>query len=339
MKAAIYNPYWDTLGGGEKYTASVVELFLEKGYKVDIEWQDKKLIDKIKKRFSIDIQNANIVEDVKRGDGYDLMFWVSDGSIPTLKSRNNILHFQFPFKNINGKTLINKMKLFRIKHVVVNSRFTKKFIDNEFGINSKVIYPPIDTNSFRSSKKENLICYVGRFSQLTQSKNQHILVEIFKKMYDSGFSDWKLILAGGGEVGAKKYIEDLRKITVGYPITIKVSPTFSEIKDIYAKSKIFWSAVGLNIDQYKSPLKVEHFGMTLVEAMSAKCVPVVTRKGGYTEIVNTNNGVFYKTKTGLLNKTIKVINYKKLINLSKVAYEDSKKFDKKYFKENFSKLI
>lgn len=126
MKAAIYNPYWDTLGGGERYTASVASVFLKNGYSVDIEWRDKNLIKQISKRFELDISKVKIVKDINRGDSYDACFWVSDGSVPTLKSRNNFLHFQVPFKNTGGKSLINKMKLFRIKKGDLQFFFYKK---------------------------------------------------------------------------------------------------------------------------------------------------------------------------------------------------------------------
>lgn len=339
-KAAIYNPYWDTLGGGEKYTSSFADLLLKEGYKVDIQWESEELINKIKKRFDIDLKNAKIVEDVKRGDGYDLCFWVSDGSIPTLKSRNNILHFQFPFSDVNGKSLINKMKLFRIKNVVVNSEFTKQFIDKEYEVNSKVIYPPIDTKQFKPKRKENIILYVGRFSQLTQNKNQHILVNAFKKLYDSGNKDWKLILAGGGEVGSDEYIKNLREKSKSYPILIKVSPSFKEIKDLYGKAKIFWSAVGMGVDDTKDPLKVEHFGMTLVEAMSAKCFPIVTKLGGYKEIITEDSGIFFKTKSGLINKTNKFISNKSaLIKMAKTSQERAFEFDIKNFEKQFKEIL
>ena len=35
-RAAIYDPYLDTLGGGERYCLSVVEFLLQNNYQVDI---------------------------------------------------------------------------------------------------------------------------------------------------------------------------------------------------------------------------------------------------------------------------------------------------------------
>lgn len=341
MKAAIYNPYWDTLGGGERYTATFVEFLIEKGYKVDIQWHDKNLVKDIKRRFSIDITDVRIVDNVNRGDGYDLCFWLSDGSIPTLKSRKNVLHFQFPFQNTDTNSLLNRMKFFRIKYVVCNSEFTKKFIDKEYSISSTVIYPPVDTSSFRPKRKENKILYVGRFSQLTQSKNQHILIEVFKKLYDQGNKSWKLILAGGAEVGAGEYIEELKNSAKSYPISIKTNLSFNEMKDLYGTSKIFWSAAGYGVDEEKSPIKLEHFGITVVEAMASKCLPIVTNLGGYKEIIKDyENGIFWNKKSDLLKVTSEIIKDKTMYTkLAKQAQIDSSKFDEKAFKENFDKLL
>ena len=127
MKAAIHNPYWDTLGGGERYTASFAQALLKEGYSVHVDWKDNKILKKIENRFSLNLKGAKVVRDINRGDGYDLCFWVSDGSIPTLKSRNNFLHFQFPFKDLNGKSLINRMKFMRIKKNNCKFRIYKRF--------------------------------------------------------------------------------------------------------------------------------------------------------------------------------------------------------------------
>ena len=133
MRAAIYNPYLDTLGGGERYTMAFVSVLEELGFRVDVEWRSKNIREKLEERFGIDLTGINFVRNIKRGDGYDVCFWVSDGSIPTLRSRKNFLHFQVPFHDVNGKTLLNRMKLFRIKTIICNSNFTKTFIDKNTG--------------------------------------------------------------------------------------------------------------------------------------------------------------------------------------------------------------
>ena len=47
MKAAIYDPYLDTLGGGERYMITAAQVLSENGYKVDVEWRDQSIKNKL----------------------------------------------------------------------------------------------------------------------------------------------------------------------------------------------------------------------------------------------------------------------------------------------------
>lgn len=303
MRAAIYNPYLDTLGGGERYSMTFAKVMSDNGYKVDVFWKSEDIRNELQTRFGMDLKNINFVRDVKRGDGYDILFWVSDGSIPLLRARHNFLHFQFPFKDVNGRSLMNKMKLYRIDKIICNSYFTKSIIDNEYGVNSIVIYPPVDVSGIKPKRKENIILYVGRFSQLTQAKRQDILIEVFKK-FNKTYKDWKLILAGGIEVGAKEFVNKLEKAVKGYPIELIKSPSYKEIANLYGRAKIFWSASGYGANEKKNPKEVEHFGISLVESIAGGCVPVVYSAGGHKEIIaDGENGFLWKKTFELLKIT------------------------------------
>ena len=333
MKAAIYNPYLDTLGGGERYSMAFAGVLAKKGFRVDVQWKDSEIKEKLEERFGIKLEGINFVTDIKRGDGYDICFWVSDGSIPLLRARKNFLHFQIPFKNINGKTILNKMKFYRIKTVICNSYFTKRHIDREYGVKSKVIYPPVSIDKIKPKKKENLIISVGRFSQLTQAKRQDVLVSAFKKLYNAGLKNWQLILAGGVEVGVDDYVEKLEENSKGYPIKFIISPSWKVLKDLYGKAKMFWSASGYNIDEKKEPEKVEHFGITVVEAMAAGTIPLIFDAGGHREIVSEgeNGFLWINTKT-LLRATQEIAKNKQLqVNLSKNALISSKVYEYERF--------
>lgn len=341
MRAAIYNPYLDTLGGGERYTMAFAQVLFKEGYSVDMEWKKGEIKKKLEERFGMKLGGVNIVKDIKRGDGYDVCFWVSDGSIPLLRARKNFLHFQIPFKDVNGRTLLNKMKLYRINEVICNSYFTKKHIDQEYGVKSLVIYPPVDVNKIKPKRKENLIVSIGRFSQLTQAKRQDVLVKSFKKLYDSGFRDWRMVLAGGVEVGVDDFVIKLRKVSQGYPIEFLESPSWKEIKDLYGRAKIFWSATGYGVEEVKEPKRVEHFGISVVEAMAAGAVPIVFSAGGHKETVADGiNGFLWKQKRQLLSKTKKLINDKKLLRKFALrAKEDSKIYEKERFDAQVSEII
>jgi len=336
MRAAIYNPYLDTLGGGERYSLAVATSLAELGYQVDVEWKNQKIKEKLESRFGIDLSGVRFVKDIKKGDGYDVCFWVSDGSIPLLRARKNFLHFQFPFQGVSGKTLLNRMKLFRIGKIICNSAFTKGFIDREYGVSSVVIYPPVSVDKFRPKRKSNSILFVGRFSQLAQAKNQHILVRNFKKLYKL-FPDWELVLAGGVEIGAKEYVEKLEKEIQGYPIKIVKSPNFKELATLYGQSKIFWSAAGFGVKEEKEPLKMEHFGITLVEAMAAGAVPVAFLGGGHKEIVkNGSNGFLWEKEGELIKKTQRLIEDR---SFYKTVAEEGLKSAQEYGDERFKSAV
>ncbi len=334
MKACIYNPYLDTLGGGERYTMAVATTLAKSGYQVDVEWKNMDIKKKLEDRFGIDLSKINFIDDVKRGDGYDVCFWVSDGSIPALKSRNNLLHFQVPFTKVAGRTLLNKVKLMRIKKVVCNSKFTKKIIDKEFGVDSVVLYPPVAVQQFKAKRKSAVILCVSRFSELMQNKGHEVLIQAFKK-FSKTTDNYQLVLAGGVEVGADKYIKKLGKIVNGYNIKFVTSPKFSELKELYGSAKFFWSASGFGVNDKREPTRVEHFGITLVEAMSAGCVPLVFNAGGYKEIINNGVNGYLWNKTSDLTKTTRKLtqNKRQVKEISTRAKTDAEKYSYEEFEK------
>lgn len=341
MRAAIYNPYLDTLGGGERYTVSFAQALVSNGYEVDIQWKNTIIKKKLEDRFGIKLKGINFIKNIRRGDGYEVCFWISDGSIPILRARKNFLHFQFPFKDVNGKSLLNKMKLFRISSIIVNSYFTKSFIDEEYGVESTVIYPPVDTVKIKPRRKENLILAVGRFSRLTQAKRQDVLIDTFKKLCKSGLSGWRLVLAGGVEVGVDDYIEKLRKKSRGYPIEFIESPKFEKLKELYGRAKIFWSSTGFGVNENKEPVKVEHFGISIVEAMAASVVPLATNLGGHKEIISDGvNGYLWKKSLELMRKTKQLINEPKLLRkMANHVRSDSKVYEYERFETEVGALL
>lgn len=341
MRAALFDPYLDTLGGGERYVMTVAQILKKHGWEVDVEWSNEEIRNKLEKRLGLVLSGIRFVPDIKKGRGYDLCFWLSDGSIPTLWAQKNILHFQVPFQDVGGKSLFNRLKLRRIHAIVCNSDFTEKFIDKEYGVRSIVVYPPVDVESFSPGKKENIIISIGRFSQLLQAKRQDVLIDVFKKMVDGELRDWKLILAGGSDVGGREYVDELKKQIAGYPIEIVENQSFNQLKNFYAKAKIFWSASGFRIDEEKEPEKVEHFGITVVEAMAAGCVPIITNKGGHKEIVEDPiDGILWDSPSGLLGSTLTIItNENKRKTIVRNARKKAQLFSESRFENEILKLV
>ena len=352
MKAGIFSPYYQTFGGGERYVLTVAEYLLKNSHSVDILGAQNFNTAQVKDRFDLDLTGARFCPDIFfnntgllsrlwKTTKYNLIFFLSDGSVPLLLGRKNILHFQVPFNFSGQKNYLNKIKLQAISEVVCNSQFTKKFIDKTYGIESKVIYPPVDIEKFRAQKKENIILSVGRFFSLSNPKKQDVLIGLFKSLSEKSKSNWKLILAGGVEENSKTFVEDLKLMSGSHNIEFITDANFKEIKDLYGRAKIYWHAAGFGEDLENSPEKAEHFGITTVEAMAAGCVPVVFGAGGQLEIISENkDGFFWTDNVELIKKTNLLMSDSNLLsNLSKQAVNKSRYFSKQRFFDNLTELI
>lgn len=353
MKAGIFDPYLDTVGGGERYAMTLAEALLKRDWQVDVFWPDEKIKEKITQKFSLDLGGlkfnnysprvGNLCRKIKKEMSYDLLFYFSDGSIPTMFGKKNLLHFQVPFHNVQGKKLANKLKFKLIDKIVCNSFFTSKVIEKEYGVKGEVWYPPVSVEDFAPGKKENIILAVGRLEKSLTEKRQDILIETFKKMVGGNLKDWRLILAGGSLIAESKneILKSLKIKAKGFPVEIKVNVSFLELKELYAKAKIFWHAAGYGADEEKYPERVEHFGMATVEAMSAGCISVVISKGGQKEIINDGtDGFLWETMGDLMNLTLKVIADDKIMtSFSASAIKRSRDFSKEKFYEKIYGFI
>lgn len=328
MRIGIFDPYLDSLSGGEKYILSVVScLALE--HEVSIFW-DKEKESEIKqiarKKLGIDLSSvkfypsifAKNISSISRfieSRKFDAIVYLSDGSIPFIGTRLYI-HFQFPIEWVDEKSLKTKIKLFFVKKIFCNSYFTKSFIDKKLNVKSDILYPPVNLHIVKNIKKENVILHVGRFdvdSHEVNYKKQDVMIDIFKKMRDAGLKDWKFVLIIGVRNRDENKLSKLKQTAKGYPIEIMDDPSNKILWENYSRAKIYWHATGFGENLQKHPEKAEHFGISTVEAMGAGCVPVVFNAGGQIEIVeNDKSGYLWNTLDDFAKKTENLIKDEKL---------------------------
>jgi glycosyltransferase involved in cell wall biosynthesis len=316
-KAAVISPYWETLGGGEKYLARAGKVMVNAGLAVEAWWKDPSLPHRLEERFGFATgMNVNPAAHTIFTTGtwwekrqlmkdYELLFVLTDGSLPWLWSKKNILHFQVPFVGVQGRSWVSQLKLKQINRVICNSHFTKKVIDQEFKVSSEVIYPPI--HLFSRGKKDRYILSVGRFDTYLHAKKQDVLIEAFNRMALP--EPWELVLAGGLQE-KESVLEPLRKLAKGRRVTLVINPTFAEIRQLYAGAPIYWHAAGFGANLIKEPYKAEHFGMATVEAMSAGAIPLVFDGGGQKEIISQGkNGYLWQEPDELIAFTRQLVTH------------------------------
>ena len=348
MKFGFYSPYLDTFGGGERYILTLAS-YLSQEHLVDVFWDDSNIKPPLSRFLKIDLTKTRFVKNIfgeKRLNkafstfGYNLIFVLSDGSVPLSFAAKNILHFQVPF-NFPSADFKTKLKLKRYKYVICNSHFTKQFIDKSFGVDSKVIYPPVDVNSIKPGEKENVILSVGRFSpNQLHPKKQEILIEVFKEIYKKAPS-WRLILVGQVKKEDEKYLRSLKKIARGHAIKILENASVEKLRKLYSQASIYWHATGFGEDEIKNPEKMEHFGIATVEAQAGGAVPVVIGKGGQKEIVEEGKtGKLWITKAQLYEATLNLIENPEVLNrLSQASIKNSKIFSQDSFFKEYEKII
>lgn len=346
MKIGIYTPYLDTLGGGEKYIFDTARCLSEKN-EVDIFWNDNNILKKAEERFGYSLAKINIKEPIFKGISsfyktrkHDVIFFVSDGSIPVLSSRKNFLIIQFPVNWVNVG-LKEKVKLSKIDSIICYSEFVRSHLKKTFKKRIEVIPPFVNQYLDPKIKKENIVLSVGRFTKGMNRKKQEVMIEAFKKLIDKKNSNWKLVLIGSFREEDKDYFNQIVKLADSYPIEIFGNATISLISEYYNKAKIYWHAAGFGEDIDKNPERAEHFGITTVEAMSAGCVPIVINMGGQPEIVEDNiNGFLWDTEDELIKKTENIMGDRDIFErISKEAIKRSNDFSNEAFCTNINKLI
>lgn len=356
MRVAIYDPYLDTLGGGERYILTIAEILSQKE-RVDllIGTHLKGLeIEKYKKtvaeRLNINLEGVNFI-DAPIGKGsnilkrlfflrkYDLLVSFTDGSIFYTSAKRNILHIQSPIINKRMLSRWNRKKLSSWDLVIYNSKFTQRESLRYWPIDSVVVYPPVMDMNRKVTKKKQVILSVGRFFNYLREKKHEVMIEAFKQLYDRGvIKEWKLCLAGSAKEGDKEYVEELRSLIKGYPIEILENISYESLKRLYSEASIYWHAMGY---KESDPTKMEHFGITTVEAMTAGCVPVVINKGGQLEIVEEGKtGFLWRDIDELVQKTLRLTRDKKLmIRLSNAAAQKSDKYNFDHFKKRILEIV
>ncbi len=356
LKIGVYSPYLDTVGGGEKYMLTIAEILSEDSevdfllgthlYQADIE----SIKHKIKLLHGLDLSGVKFVKSPIGKDSsfferhfflrkYDFIFYLTDGSIFLSTAKKSIIHFQVPLKNQLKNNFWNNLKIKSWQTAIYNSNFTKDLVEKEWPFLGKVIYPPVSVDKFVSKQKKKQILSVGRFFGYLKDKKHEVLIGAFKRLIDQNKTrDWSLHLVGVTGPGDDEYIEALRKKAGKYPIFLHPNLSFDDLIKLYGESSIYWHAAGFNEND---PAKMEHFGISTVEAMAAECVPVVINKGGQREIVEDDvSGLLWENIEQLVKMTLSLIDdSEKLKKLAENAKLRSEKFSKEKFKENILDLI
>ena len=180
--------------------------------------------------------------------------------------------YRVPLWEITGEAYSHLQDKLLERHLspvlVTNSTYNARQIRKVFGSKPTVLHPSIDPIPYRYEPKNGKVLTVCR---LTPEKNLQIINEVLRHIRGTRFS-----VAGGTTPQSSGVVSTLRNRYVDlYP-----NPRRDEIVGLMKESSV-----------YLSTQPNEAFGMAVLEAMSAGCVPVVYRNGGpWYDILGAEDG-------------------------------------------------
>ena len=370
MNVSIYNASWSTFGGGEKYICTIADV-LSREERRDITLLiDKPFItaEKLRQFFNLDLSRVrirrvahrNIRREMRKAD---LAFIVSNFKPFGTPGRKTIYILQIPYHLITlqaiaalgirgdfreaAKDVLRRFLLRdarRADMVIVYSSFVQEVLRRDHDLASEILYPPIDDFALGLEKKHAILS-VGRFfTGLYNDKRYDILIEAFKKLCarlpDSSWQYW-LVGSCGADDRSQRHLAWLREIATGFPIQFYVNSPYTELRRLYNQATIFWHAAGYGVDETEYPERMEHFGMSTVEAMSASCAPVVINRGGQKEIVSHGeSGYLWNTLEDLVESTALLMQDRDLLyRVQQCARKRFMDFDHDHFVRRLRELV
>jgi GT2 family glycosyltransferase/glycosyltransferase involved in cell wall biosynthesis len=323
----LYTPYLLTPGGGERYLLSFAAALSSSADVAIVTPHPYSYLrlDNLGREFGIDLSQCQLetLDDFLRKPAPSFMLTMGNHILPPIDARapNSIYLCQFPFA-ISPHD-VAQGSLDGYGSIIAYSEYAKTHITAALSANRlpphpvEVLYPPVPFIGSPGNKQErwkqrNMILNVGRFFVGGHSKRQDLLIAAFRAVVEALPKEERpeLHLAGSSMPTAEdiEYLATLRRLASGLPVFFHVNVAPEDLVGLYQKAEIYWHGTGLGADLEREPEKAEHFGISLVEAMSAACVVFAYGSGGPREIITDGvDGFLYSSTEILAKRTHKLI--------------------------------
>jgi glycosyltransferase involved in cell wall biosynthesis len=352
MRVAFHDPYLEILGGGEKVVLTMLEQVVEEVPEAEVTVLSPQRPDPAEwERLNVRVpgsaftwQGSGMLGVTARSRGLDLLVVTTNHFPPLSLARRSAAVVQFPFADVAGLRGIERCARLRSYDTILcYSDFVREHIVRRLRISDAVVLaPPVDVHGAASAaERTRTILAVGRFFSAADANNKKhdAMIEAFSRLHPQA-PGWELHLAGGchSDAASQTYLATLREQAQSLPVVFHPNAEPAVLDDLYAHASLFWHATGYGETR---PERLEHFGITTVEAMARGCVPVVPALGGQLEIVTDGvNGRLWTSLDDLVGATLALIGNPAAADvLRDAAVRDAARFTKERFRERFRELV
>lgn len=359
----------DAIGGAEVVLADAAKIFKDAGYEViccfstsyDLQ-EDKIKLGKLgieiintnkrmefllrskdpRTRSILTLNHARALTKMVKSLKPDIVF-VDHEAFNSLKKFSQetkvIQYVHFPYEYVPdpyGTSLENRIfRIASLKYIVSSENFSKLILANSAFTRREcikrwrrddciILYPPVDTSHLTSSRCKNDTCVV--LSCISPEKRIEVAINAFTHEL---LKNKQLVIAGY-----------LTNENISYYNMLIKTIRKHKMNNVIILTNLDTKGLGVLLSKatlFLHPMGNEHFGIAIVEAMAAGCIPIVHNSGGPIEIIQEGKyGFTYNSPSELpyiLNKAFDLSAY----DLHVV--ERAKEFDKYHFRRNLCSLI
>ena len=323
--AVLYTPYQLIPGGGERYLFSMAQ-WLSRRYRTIVITSERYSSYRLRGLaldLDLDLSEVRLEPHSALTKYADCDVFISMGNeiVPQVApiGRRRLYVCQFPFPMHASHLARSWEQRDAYDDIIVYSQYAEKYFRERakhvLSRNPRVtIVPPavpMYGGTSDSRRVPGRIVNVGRFHPSGHCKRQDTLVDAFRELVDrTGRTDLELHLAGtvSAEALSREFYLEVHELSRGLPVYFHLNASPETIRELYASSSYYWHAAGYGQSELLYPERMEHFGITVVEAMSAGAIPFVYAAGGPAEIVaNGKTGFHWRTIDDLVDRQIETL--------------------------------
>ncbi|GAC1345973.1 MAG: hypothetical protein NVSMB18_26890 [Acetobacteraceae bacterium] len=318
--AALFTPYALTPGDGEHYLLTIAAR-LARDHAVAIvtplPYSRLRLLE-LGHGFGLDLSGCVMLTSAgfAAGPDPDVMVTMGNTLVPPIAGRGgNGLHLcEFPFSR--DDPAIPTADTAGYRAVLVYSDYVRAHVTaglSAYQLPSRpvrVVYPPVVPVHGDASRKRRMILSVGRFGRGDHATRHHAMIATFRRLLETVESPVELHLAGSSmpEPEHRDELAAIQRAAADLPVVFHIDPAPATMAGLFGEAAVYWHAAGLGADLASAPGHAEPFGISIVEAMSAQCIPVVFNAGGPREIITPGvDGFLFDSQDEMLALTRRVL--------------------------------